>query len=158
MKTMLRLEQCPHELPIEFVALEADARVDGHRHLTRLADEMSKSPDVFHAVFACYVGCHLAGIGAITDEPTLPSKSTWRMRRLYVHREFRRRNLARTIVRALLLEADGRASDLTVHTGNDGAARFWEKVGFLPVAGQVWSHQARLAELSIEALFNRAGC
>lgn len=33
-------------------------------------------------------------------------------------------------------------SRVTAHAGNDGAARFWEAIGFSRVKGQPWSHEA----------------
>jgi len=63
------------------------------------------------------------------------------MRRLYVHRDFRRLGVARTIVMALLQEAIGNVSTVTVHAGNDGASQFWEAIGFRSVAGKAWSHE-----------------
>ena len=138
----LSLERMTDTLPIGFTELDADAKADGHGHLTRLAAEFAQSPAIFHAIFACHLDGELAGIGAITDEPALTSQPTWRMRRLYVHRRFRRRNVARAIANALLQEAAENVSTVTVHAGNDDAARFWEALGFSPVAGRAWSHEA----------------
>jgi hypothetical protein len=56
----------------------------------------------------------------------------WRMRRLYVHRRFGRREIARTIASALMLEAEDKVSFLTVHAGNDGVAKFWEALDLDP--------------------------
>jgi GNAT superfamily N-acetyltransferase len=138
----LSLERITDTLPIGFAELEADAKADGHNHLSRLAAEFAQSPAIFHAIFACHLDGSLAGIGAITDEPSPTSQPTWRMRRLYVHRKFRRRKVARTIANALLQEAACNVSIVTVHAGNDGAARFWEAIGFSPVACRAWSHEA----------------
>ena len=136
------LEPITDTLPVGFAELEADAKTDGHGHLTRLAAEFAQSRAIFHAIFACHIDGRLAGIGAITDEPTLTSQPTWRMRRLYVHRKFRRRKVARAIANALLQEAAANVSIVTVHAGNEGASRLWEAVGFRPVAGCAWSHEA----------------
>ena len=144
----LSLERVSDTLPIGFAELEADAKGDGHDHLTRLAAEFVRSPASFHAVFACHLDGRLAGIGAITDEPCPTSQPTWRMRRLYVHRGFRRRKVARVIANALLQEAAANVPTVTVNAGNDGAARFWEAIGFRPVAGCAWSHETTgLAQL-----------
>src|SRR5215470_5139322 len=102
---ILSLERVTDTLPIGFAELEADAKADGHGHLTRLAAEFAQSPAIFHAIFACHLDGRLAGIGATTDEPDLTSQQIWRMRRLYVHRKFRRRKVARAIANALLQEA-----------------------------------------------------
>jgi predicted acetyltransferase len=96
------------------------AKTDGYGHLTRLAAEFAQSPAVFQAIFACHLDGRLAGIGAITDEPASTSQPTWRMRRLYVHRKFRRRKVARAIAKALLQEAAANVSVVTVHAGRRG--------------------------------------
>jgi len=136
-----QVQRAIDRLPTGFAELEADANWDGHRHLTRLAAEFAKRPAMFHAIIAGYLDGRLAGIGAITDEPALAPEPTWRMRRLYVHHNCRRRNVARAIAMALLQEAAGRVSAVTVHAGNDGAAQFWEAMKFRRAIGLAWSHE-----------------
>jgi predicted acetyltransferase len=138
------LERTGATLPIDFPELEADATVDGHRHVARLAAEFTLNRAMFHAIYTCRVNGELAGIGAITDEPAMTSHSMWRMRRLYVHRQFRRREVARTIANILLLEAENKVSIVTVHAGNDGAAKFWEAIGFRRVEDRAWSHEVQV--------------
>jgi predicted acetyltransferase len=137
----ISLERIGDTLPVGFAELEADAKADGYGHMTRLAGEFTQSPAMFHAIVACELDGVLAGIGAITNEPALTSQPTWRMRRLYVHRKFRRRKIAGGIAKALLREATGKVSTVTVHAGNDGAAQFWEAIGFRPVICRAWSHE-----------------
>ncbi|MDA9412718.1 GNAT family acetyltransferase [Bradyrhizobium sp. CCBAU 45384] len=134
------------QLPTGFADLEADAIADGHRHMTRLATELTEIPAVFHAIYACYLDGRLAGIGTMTDEPALAGQPTWRMRRFYVHRAFRRRNVAKAIATALLQNASGSVSTVTVHAGNQTAARFWEAIGFRRVAGLAWSHERTMPD------------
>jgi predicted acetyltransferase len=134
------LERIIDRLPAGFVQLEADAKADGHAQLTRLSAEFTNSPAMFHAIFVCHLNGELAGIGAITDEPEVTSQSTWRMRRLYVHRRFRRRKVARAIAVALLQEAADKVRTVTVHA-DDQAAQFWEAIGFRRVTGRSWSHE-----------------
>ncbi|WP_128923204.1 GNAT family N-acetyltransferase [Bradyrhizobium guangxiense] len=145
--TMIFLERTADTLPADFPDLQADATAGGHGHMTRLAAECSQNRAMFHAIFACRWDGRLAGIGAITDEPTPTSPPMWRMRRLYVHRHYRRRGIAQAIANALLQEAAGKVSVVTVHAGNDGAARFWEAMGFGTVEGRPWSHHAHLPSL-----------
>jgi predicted acetyltransferase len=138
---IISLERIADSLPVGFADLEGDAKADGHAHLTRLAMEFTQNRAIFHAVFTCHLNGELAGIGAITDEPALTSRPTWRMRRLYVHRKFRRRKVARAIAKALLREAAGNVSTVTVRAGNNGAAQFWEAIGFRRVLGRARSHE-----------------
>jgi len=136
------LERIVETLPAGFSELEADARANGHRHMTRLAVEFKNNRAMFHAIFACNFDGRFIGIGAITHEPTQTSRPMWRMRRLYVHQNFRQQTIAHTMANALLSEAVGNLSRVTVHAGSDGAARFWEAIGFNRVEGQPWSHEA----------------
>jgi GNAT superfamily N-acetyltransferase len=138
------LDRVSHRLPASFQELEADARADGHANLTRLSSEFAENPAMFHHMLSAYVDSELAGIGAITDEPAPSLQPAWRMRRLYVHRSFRRHRVAGTIVAALLKAAARKVSLVTVHAGSDEAARFWEAVGFDRVADRIWSHQRTL--------------
>jgi GNAT superfamily N-acetyltransferase len=128
-------------LPAGFAELEADAKADGHAHLTRLSAEFASDPAMFHAIVIARIDGELAGIGAITDEPAPASPPAWRMRRFYVHRRFRRRNLAGGMAAAMLREAARHVRVVTVHAGNYDAARFWEAIGFRRVSGRDWSHE-----------------
>jgi len=49
-----------------------------------------------------------------------------------------------TISPGLMLEAANKVSIVTVHAGNDGAAKFGEAIGFRPVQDQAWSHKAQI--------------
>lgn len=144
---MISLERADGDAPPGFAELEADAKAGGHAHMTRLATEFTQDRAMFHAIFACRWDGRLVGIGAITDEPTPTLLPMWRMRRLYVHQHYRRRGIAQTIANALLLEAAGKVSMISVHAGNDGATRFWEAIGFGRVADRPWSHEAGVSYL-----------
>lgn len=128
-------------LPNGFDELRADAEANGYRQLRRLAAELETGQAMFHAVVAVFIDRGLVGVGAITDEPQPASEPAWRLRRLYVHRRFRRRGIARSMVRALLAEAADKVRLVTVHAGDDDAARFWEAIGFQHAACKAWTHQ-----------------
>jgi GNAT superfamily N-acetyltransferase len=135
------LARVSNRLPLAFDALRDDAEADQHRHMSRLAAELGTTPSMFHAIFAAYVEDNLAGIGAITDEPDSASTPAWRMRRLYVHRQFRRKGAARAITLALIEAAANQVPMVTVNAGNQDAALFWEQMGFGPVNGKAWTHE-----------------
>jgi GNAT superfamily N-acetyltransferase len=149
--TIISLERIAGTLPADFAALESDAKADGHALMSRLGAEFATDRAMFHAIFTCHLDGRLAGIGAITDEPAPAPVPMWRMRRFYVHRDYRRRNVARAIASALLQEAAGKVAIVSVHAGNASAVRFWEAMGFTAVDGQPWSHQAHLPSLASTA-------
>jgi GNAT superfamily N-acetyltransferase len=136
---MVQLIRIDDALPDGFEALRAEADAEGHRHMTRLATEVARTPELFIALLAAFDDGELKGIGGMTAEPTDPSAI--RMRRLYVAQGARGRGVARSIANALLNEALGQTRLVTVHAGNPGAERFWEAMGFAPVADRPWSHQ-----------------
>ena len=103
----LSLELMTDTLPVGFAELEADAKTDGHGHLTRIAAEFAQSPAIFHAIFACNLDGRSGGIGASTDEPALTSQPTWRMRRPYVHRKSRRCKVAARHCERLIARSSG---------------------------------------------------
>jgi len=139
------LARVSNRLPDGFDALRDDAEVGGQRHVSRWAAEFMGTPAMFHAIFAAYIEGNLAGVGAITDEPEPTKTPAWRMRRLYVHRQFRLRGAARAIAIALLKEAAGKVRLVTVNAGNGHAARFWEQMSFYPVDDRGWTHERRPA-------------
>ncbi|WP_334162005.1 GNAT family N-acetyltransferase [Phenylobacterium sp.] len=140
---MVQLVRILDDLPDGFEALRAEAEAEGHRHLTRLAQEWAENPGRFAAVLAAFAGGELMGVGALTPEPAPAPEPALRMRRLYVSKAARRQGVARTIASALLQEALDQVSLVTVHAGNPDAALFWEAQGFSPVAGAAWSHEFR---------------
>jgi GNAT superfamily N-acetyltransferase len=137
----LQLVRIDREPPEGFARLRAEAEAEGHRHMTRLAEELVSGATRFEALFAAFDDGELLGLGGMTREPSETSEPAFRMRRLYVSPRARRMGVARTLANALLQEALDQVALVTVHAGNDGAAAFWEAMGFETVAGQAWSHQ-----------------
>lgn len=136
---MIHLVRVEHELPEAFPELRAEADAEGYRHMSRLASEMSETPEMFVALLAAYEEGELVGVGGLTVDPLDPSAK--RMRRLYVRKRARRRGVARTVAHALLNEALNTTRLVTVHAGNADAARFWEALGFRPTPDRAWSHE-----------------
>ena len=152
----MHLELLSDELPRNFHTLLSDAEADGHRHIGRLAAEFVSNRAMFHLIAAATIENTLVGIGAMTDEPTHSHKPAhelarepahepaWRMRRLYVHRDFRRRGVGQAIAAMLHQGAVGKVRLVTVHAGNSDAAEFWAAMGFDPAVGKPWTHEMTL--------------
>ncbi|OAV54892.1 acetyltransferase [Rhizobium sp. WYCCWR10014] len=121
-------------LPQEIADLESEARREGYRHVARLIDEWSIGDNRFEhygeRLLGAYVDEVLAGIGGMTVDSAI--SGALRMRRFYIRPAMRRRGIGRMLAMALLDHASSFLHRLTVHAGNDGAARFWESLGFQP--------------------------
>ncbi|MBB4218089.1 GNAT superfamily N-acetyltransferase [Rhizobium sp. BK212] len=112
--------------------LESEARQEGYRHITRLIDEWSAGDVRFEGtgerLLGAYVDAVLAGVGGMTVEAAM--SGALRMRRFYISPAMRGRGIGRMLALALLDHARSCCCIVTVHAGNDGAAKFWESLGF----------------------------
>jgi GNAT superfamily N-acetyltransferase len=144
----LQLVRIDRDLPDGFGRLRAEAEAEGHRHMTRLADELASGDARFEALFAAFADGELVGVGGMTLEPAQTLEPALRMRRLYVAPRARRTGVARTLASALLQEAPDRVALVTVHAGGAEAAMFWEAQGFDAVRDRAWSHELRRSPYS----------
>jgi GNAT superfamily N-acetyltransferase len=140
---MIQLVRIEDGLPDGFEALRLEADREGHNNMSRLAAERSAGEPFFIALLAAYAGGELAGVGGLTAEPAPTAEPALRMRRLYVRPASRREGVGRTLASALIQEAFDQTDLVTVHAGDEAAARFWEAQGFLPVVDRPWSHELR---------------
>ncbi|MBY3387830.1 GNAT family N-acetyltransferase [Rhizobium laguerreae] len=128
------IRQIRDRLPQEIADLESEARREGHCHVARLIDEWSPGDIKFEhhgeRLLGAYVDDALVGIGGITVDPAM--SGALRMRRFYIRPAMRGRGIGRMLALALLEHAQSCCTVVTVHAGNDGAARFWESLGFQP--------------------------
>ncbi|QIO49928.1 GNAT family N-acetyltransferase [Rhizobium leguminosarum bv. trifolii] len=121
-------------LPQEIADLESEARREGYRHVARLIDEWSIGDNRFERdgerLLGAYVDDALVGIGGMTVDAAM--SAALRMRRFYIRPAMRGRGIGRMLALALLDHARPCCGVVTVHAGNDAAARFWESLGFQP--------------------------
>ena len=140
---LMQLVRVTDDLPADFDALRAEADAEGFRAMSRLAGEWATSRDMFVCLLAAMEGGRLAAIGGLTEEPGARDQPALRMRRLYVGPNARRAGVGRTLANALLQEALGSVSLVTVNAGTTLAPAFWTAVGFTAVADRPWTHEFR---------------
>ena len=137
---LVRIEDA---LPDGFAALQAEADHEGFRALSRLAAEFHEAPDMFVCLLAALSGEGVTAIGGLTEEPEPADAPALRMRRLYVRPDVRRTGVGRRLANALLQEALGRVSLVTVNARTTLAPAFWTALGFSAVASRPWTHEFR---------------
>jgi len=140
MTTEIRLLR--DRLPQEIKGLASEARREGHLHIIRLIDEWSAGDNRFERdgerLLGAYVNEALAGVGGMTVEAAI--SGALRMRRFYVRPAMRGRGIGRMLALALLDHARSFCTVVTVHAGNEGAAKFWESLGFQPDGRDGYTH------------------
>ena len=88
----------------------------------------------------------LAGVGGISRDPYSSEAGLGRLRHLYVLGPYRGRGIAGALVAALLAHARGRFAVLRLRTGNEVAARLYERAGFVRSDGESETHRITLGE------------
>ncbi|TAZ00803.1 GNAT family N-acetyltransferase [Rhizobium leguminosarum] len=138
----INIRRLRDRLPQEIADLESEARQEGYLHITRLIDEWSTGDNRFQRdgerLLGAYVDDALAGIGSMTVETAM--SGVLRMRRFYVRPATRGRGIGRILALALLDHARSFCTVVIVHAGNDGAAKFWESLGFQPHGRDGYTH------------------
>ncbi|MBA1346649.1 GNAT family N-acetyltransferase [Rhizobium sp. WYCCWR 11152] len=137
-------------LPREIADLESEARQEGYRHVARLIDEWSIGDNRFQRdgerLLGAYADDALVGIGGMTVDSDI--SGALRMRRFYIRPAMRGRGIGRMLAMALLDRACSFCTVVTVHAGNEGAARFWESLGFQPHGRDGHTHLLELQRRS----------
>jgi GNAT superfamily N-acetyltransferase len=129
----------------DIVMLAETARQEGYNHILRIAEEWSAGINRFERRGESLLGARdqdlLIAVGGMTVEP---SRADWlRMRRFYVSQPYRGRGVGRRLAERLLDHARSFTPVVTVHAGSDDARRFWQAMGFQPLAGETYTHTLR---------------
>jgi len=143
---MVQLVRIAGPLPPDFARLRAAADAEGFRALARLQAEWADDREAFVCLLAAIQAGRLAAIGGLTPEPEPRGEAALRVRRLYVDPAARRSGVGRSLVNALLQEALGCVSLVTINARDTLAPAFWEALGFDRVDGLPWSHQFRAGD------------
>lgn len=133
------------ELPDDISTLTRFATAEGIGIIDTLIAEWVSGANRFtrpgEVLFVARIDGRLAGTGGLTYDYNF--HDALRMRRFYVHPEFRRHGVARALADRVIAEARPHAAWLTCHTGTESGRRFWERMGFVPVPLATHTHELR---------------
>jgi GNAT superfamily N-acetyltransferase len=136
---MIRLERVVAALPADLEALRAEARAEGYGMLDTLAAQWASGANRFdqpgEMLLAAYADEVLAGIGGLTVETALPG--TFRMRRFYIRRRFRRGGIGRQLALIVLEQRGGHPVTCNAASGSEA---FWGALGFVPDRRDGYTH------------------
>jgi GNAT superfamily N-acetyltransferase len=133
---IVRLGQLPADRLADLVAESGAA---GLRFLRRLVADWEGGLNRFdragEALFAALEGGRVIGVCGLNADPYAPGSGAGRLRHLYVHSSFRRQGIGRRLVGAVVASARGWFRVLRLRTNSEGAARFYERLGFRACTG-----------------------
>jgi GNAT superfamily N-acetyltransferase len=111
-----------------------EARQAGFRALDRLVEDWASGANRFdgpgEVLFAALDGGRVVGVCGLNIDPYAPGGRVGRVRRLYVLAGYRRRGIGRQLVGRAVDRARGIFERLRLRTDSEGAARFYEALGF----------------------------
>ncbi|WIE47488.1 GNAT family N-acetyltransferase [Pseudomonas sp. GM17] len=133
----------------QVLVLEAEAVADGFRFLTRLVAEWENGSNRFDQPGECLLGAFRSGqliaIGGLTRDP-YAGPDIGRLRRVYVARAARGRNLGKALVQRLLEHAAQRFCVVRLSTDTPQGAAFYLRCGFQQIQDDFATHAKSLAD------------
>ncbi|HSF83720.1 MAG TPA: GNAT family N-acetyltransferase [Anaerolineales bacterium] len=122
------------------------ANREGFKALQRLRDDWQAGVNRFSALGeAFYVArCDgaLVGVCGLNCDPFAEDPRVGRLRRMYVHPQFRRMGIGRQLVLRAIEDGRGHFHTLRLRTVDEGASAFYKALGFDPVEGmEAATHQ-----------------
>ncbi|MCH7343503.1 GNAT family N-acetyltransferase [Pelomonas sp. CA6] len=134
---------------LAWAPLLAAAEAEGRRMVRRLLDEWRSAANRYdrpgESLWAWMdAQGQVVAVGGLNQEPAPGRRGTARMRRFYVHPQWRGRGLARRLVGAVLASAQGHFDRLHVNCESAESATFWSRCGFAAVEGDARYTHCRL--------------
>lgn len=122
------------ELPAGIKALAKTAEREGFAHVARLVDDFAAGENRFtqpgEALFVYYAGTQLVGVGGVNQDPYDRRPYAGRIRRVYVHPDYRRQRVASALMAALEQHAREYFESLNLFTTSPEADRFYRQLGY----------------------------
>jgi GNAT superfamily N-acetyltransferase len=129
------------------------SRPDGFRFVTRLRNDWLERTNRFNGEGETLIqvasGRKLVAIGGLNRDPYAESGSSGRLRRLYVHPQWRGRGLGRQLVMRLVEHASDSFECITLRTDTSEADQFYRHLGFLRVDEDTVTHRLPLRSLKL---------
>lgn len=138
--------RCGGALPESFPVPATVAKAEGYDFLERLGARWRDGAylqDRDASVLAAFSDDHVIAIGAQTFDEHDPHPDHRRIRHFYVHRDYRRAGIGRTLAGALIQEAFQHAPRLHLRATHALSTAFWDAMGFARVDHPTRTHLLR---------------
>lgn len=118
----------------EVYPLVLESEKEGFRFVRRLYDDYVSGTNRFdgdrEALFVARQLNQIVGICGLNQDPYSQFDNVGRVRRLYVHPDFRKHGVGRRLVSNVILEARRFYATLILRTDNPAADQFYRAIGF----------------------------
>ncbi|KAA6456255.1 GNAT family N-acetyltransferase [Acidobacteria bacterium AB60] len=146
------IEVRPITLPVPGIEeLRQEALSEGYRFLDQLVEDWRAGINRFDAPGEIFCGCYgpdLVGVGGLNRDPHIDDPSVGRIRRVYIRQGWRNRGIGRSLVLSLLAMARANFRIVRLRAENAGAARLYERLGFVPIDDPGATHLIQLEQPS----------
>jgi GNAT superfamily N-acetyltransferase len=141
------------QLPVPGIeALHAEAQSESYDFIETLVEEWSTGENRFDAPGEALCGYveHglLVAVGGLNCDPFAGRPEIGRIRRVYVRPAWRNQGIGRALVTALVDQARTHFRSVRLRAENAGAARLYERMGFVPIENPDATHILLLDRLS----------
>jgi predicted GNAT family acetyltransferase len=113
-------------------SLAAVARAEGFNFLDRLIDEWQNGTNKFEKPSEVIYGAFVDGNLIATAGLTFQRENLGRVRRVYVHPNYRRQGIAKSLMNTVLSFAQEQYSTVVLYTETQEAREMYERLGFIP--------------------------
>jgi len=131
-----------------FSDLLAEADASDGRFMIRLRDRWLDGSERFdrpgEILLGAFAGEKLIGVAGISHDPYEPEDGLGRVRHVYVLASYRRRGIARILLRQVIAHSRNHFAVLRLRTSNEVAARLYEDLGFVSSTKGRESHRLRV--------------
>jgi N-acetylglutamate synthase-like GNAT family acetyltransferase len=150
---MSRVDTLPADLD---ESLLPEAIQEGFNALRWLRDDWKHGVNRFsepgEAIYTARVSGRLAGVCGVNLDPFAGDAEIGRLRRLYVHPQFRRRGVGRRLVQHALNNSRGHFRRIRLRTLDESSAAFFEAIGFTKFEGDERCTHQKLFETSNDVI------
>jgi GNAT superfamily N-acetyltransferase len=140
-------------LPIPGIEeLRAEARAEGYNLIDTLLEDWSTGANRFDGPGEILMGSikhdALIAVGGLNRDPFAGDPTIGRIRRVYVRSAWRNLGIGRTLVTTLIDHARKHFRSVHLRAENPGAARLYERLGFVPLDDPHATHLLHLDTVS----------
>ena len=110
---------------------------EGFNFLIRLVNEWGNGKNRFEGeheeLYKVILDGEIIGIGGINKNPYIEDEKEGRLRRFYIHPNYRKRRIGTRLIKKIIEDYKLKYEKLTLRTDNEIASRFYESLGFKKV-------------------------